>query len=79
MKIGNEVNGTEHFDMNCKGVTDYAPISVKLNGAPAVVKTDNTAVVAGEVGVDLEGLYMYFNPADFGKTIELDCTRYWNT
>lgn len=78
VKIGNEVNGTEYFDLNCKGVTEYAPIVAKLNGVPAVVRTDNSAVVAGEVGIDLEGLYLYFNPADFGKTIELECTRYWN-
>ena len=68
----------EYFDMNCKGVTEYAPITAKLNGVPAVVRTDNSAVVAGEVGIDLEGLYLYFNPVDFGKTIELECTRYWN-
>ena len=78
VKIGNEVNGTEHFDLNCKGITNYAPVTAKLDGIPAVVRTDNSAVVAGEVGIDLEGLYLYFNPADFGKTIELDCTRYWN-
>lgn len=78
VKIGNEVNGTEHFDMSCKGVTDYAPIVARLNGAPAAVKTVNSDVVAGEVGMDLEGLYLYFNAADVGKTIEFECTRYWN-
>lgn len=76
--IGNEVSGTEHFDLNCKGVTEYAPISAKLNGVSAIVKIDGSAVVPGEVGVDLEGLYLYFNPADVGKTIEFECTRYWN-
>ena len=76
--IGNEVSGTEYFDLKCKGVTEYAPISAKLNGVSAIVKIDGSAVVPGEVGVDLEGLYLYFNAADVGKTIELECTRYWN-
>lgn len=76
--IGNEVSGTEYFDLNCKGVTEHAPITAKLNGVSAIVKIDGSAVAPGEVGLDLEGLYLYFNPADVGKTIELECTRYWN-
>ena len=64
--------------MNCKGVTELAPISAKLNGVSSTVKIDGSAVAPGEIGLDLEGLYLYFNPADVGKTIELECTRYWN-
>ena len=58
--------------------SDTLPIGYMFDGVPAAVKTDNSDVVAGEVGIDLEGLYLYFNPADVGKTIELECTRYWN-
>lgn len=54
------------------------PIGYMFDGVSAIVKIDGSAVVPGEIGVDLEGLYLYFNPADVGKTIELECTRYWN-
>lgn len=76
--FGNEVSGTEAFDIRCKGVVFELGAKGKLNGVDAVVKFDGTYPVPGEISVDAESLIATFNTADVGKTIEIDCTRVWD-
>ena len=78
VKIGNKALGTEGFDMNCKMVVPDAPIVGKLNGIEVPVKINGGYPAANEIRLDTDSLTLTFNPADQGKTIEIDCTRLWN-
>jgi hypothetical protein len=78
VKIGNKALGTEGFDMNCKMVVPDAPIVGKLNGIEVPVKVNGGYPAADEIRLDTDSLTLTFNPADQGKTIEIDCTRLWN-
>ena len=76
--FGNEIAGTEAFDIRCKGVVFEIGAKAKLDGVDAVVKFNSTDPVPGEIAIDAETLTAVFNPADVGKPIEIDCTRVWD-
>lgn len=78
VKLGNELAGTEAFDINCKQIVPSSPITVKLNGSPAIVKTVAATPIANEVIVDPNTMTLTFHPSDEGKSLEVDCTRVWN-
>ena len=46
-----------------------------INGVMAPVKTDGTLPAPGEITLDCESGIAYFNEADVGKSITLNCTR----
>lgn len=76
--FGNEVSGTEAFDIRCKGVVFELGATAKLGGVAAIVKFNSTDPVPGEIAIDAETLTAVFNNADVGKTIEINCTRVWD-
>lgn len=78
IKMGNEVLGTEAFDINCKEVVVDCPISGKLNGVTAPVIVTGALPSPGEISLDTDSMVLTFHPSDEGKTVEVDCTRVWN-
>ena len=76
--FGNEIAGTEAFDIRCKGIVFELGATAKLGGVDAVVKFNSTDPVPGEIAIDAETLTAVFNNADVGKTVEINCTRVWD-
>jgi hypothetical protein len=76
--IGNQVQGTEVFDVNSLSVVTELPITGTLNGINAVVKTDGTLPSPGEMSLDNYTFAVSFHPSDEGKNVTLSCTRVWS-
>ena len=53
-------------------VTIYLTDSITLD-------LDSVLPVAGSISLDVETMCMLFNTADVGKSVTVDCTRFWNT
>ena len=73
--IGDPVAQTESYSVRFKGVDTTLPPTGTLNGQPVNVKTDGTRPVPGEITLDAYSGIAYFNAADVGKTVTLNCTR----
>jgi hypothetical protein len=78
IKLGNELQGTESFDMNCKEVVIDTAISGKLNNNTVPVIISGALPSPGEISLDTDSLTLTFHPTDEGKTVEINCTRVWN-
>ena len=76
--IGNQIQGTEVFDVNSLSVVTELPITGTLNGINAVVKTDGTLPSPGEMSLDRYTFAVSFHPSDQGKNVTLSCTRVWS-
>lgn len=76
--IGDPVQESEAYDIRCRRVVPELGATVTLDGVPATVRFTGTPPVPGEVCIDAESLLMFFNPADVGKTITVDCVRAWD-
>lgn len=74
LRAGSSVTNTVSFHSRFYGIDDdltYAPITVKLNGVSAVVRSNSTLPAPGEVIVDGKMGIFYFNAADIGKTVQV--------
>lgn len=78
LHIGDPVAKTESYRVQFKGVDTTIPPTGTLGGQPVNVKTDGTAPVPGEITLDAYSGILYFNQADVGKTVSLNCTRVYN-
>ena len=73
--LGSAAAKTESFDIRFIGVDNTVATKGTINGVMAPVKTDGTLPAPGEITLDCESGIAYFNEADVGKSITLNCTR----
>ena len=73
--IGSASLKTDSYDIRFKGIDATVAPTGTLGGVTAPVKTDGTLPALGEISLDTKMGIMYFNVADVGKAITINCTR----
>jgi len=77
--VGDPVARTGAYNLRFKGIdTTIRPI-VTIDGVPASVKLREGLPAPGEAAVDWRQGCVYFNSADVGKPITVDCIRVYTT
>ena len=77
--VGNYIDGSGYYGIDASFISTKLPISGKLAGNTAVVRTDGVTPLPGQIALDTDTLALSFNDADIGKSVELSGTLVYRT